>query len=74
MLYKKIHRQHLREFKRGRIFKIDNDTKCEVEKPYIDEECNAIYVRGTMSWRLIPMYGKYSGKLWLKNRITWCSD
>ena len=74
MLYKKVHRQFLREFKRGRIFRIDNGTVCEVEKPYIDEECSAIYIKATMSWCLIPMYGKCSGKLWLKNRITWCDD
>ena len=38
MLYKKIHRQYLREWRLGRKFKLDNGEVYEVTKePFIDE-------------------------------------
>lgn len=39
MLYKKVHRQFLREFKEGRKFKIDNEREIRkiLREPYIEK-------------------------------------
>ena len=37
VLYKKVHRQYLREFKKGRKFKYDNKVHEIIKEPYIDE-------------------------------------
>lgn len=47
MLYKKVHRQFLREFKKGRKFKVGDDVFKVTGKPYtyIDRNlCGAVWV------------------------------
>ena len=64
MLYKKIHRQYVREFRMGRRFRYKG---CRFEitgKPYID--FTFIWIAGC--WELI---NTVSGRLWNKDRITW---
>lgn len=54
MLYKKIHRQHLREFRKGRRFKRGYTVSEIIGKPYIEEKgyfvcvdlLNIIFMRG----------------------------
>lgn len=54
MLYKKIHRQFLREFRVGRKFKYNKVVYEVTEKPHIDPE----YIYSVVSdnkWPLIPL-------------------
>lgn len=71
MLYKKVHRQHIREWRKGRKFKYnDRDEVCRIPftaKPHIIEEFN-ILIEG---WALICMYSPHLGKIVHKDRITW---
>lgn len=64
MLYKKIHRQYLREFRKGRKFLIYGYCDvCDVTRePYIEDNYITIGC-----WRLIPLW---SGELWYKSEIT----
>ena len=68
MLYKKIHRQYLREFKKGRKFKF-NDGSEEVyeifDEPLVDEDDELIWVDG------MSLISLYSGRLLHKDYITW---
>lgn len=62
MLYKKTHRRYLREFRKGRKFKVNgNIYRVAEEKPYI--ELGNIFIDG---WCLIPIVGDCSGKVWYK--------
>lgn len=73
MLYKKIHRQHVRQFRVGRKFRfVDNynDRVYKITgKPHIP-----LFTKGKRStirvdcWDLIFVW---SGKLWHKDDITW---
>ena len=72
MLYKKIHRQYLREWRIGRKFDIINGNVYEVTKePYIGEYYINVLI-GNKNQRLYLIFktGKYSGQL-LQNKITW---
>ena len=77
MLYKKVHRQYLREFREGRKFK-DNSNIYEVtRKPYINEDYIQIDVdNGYFGDRCIAVIALYSGKMWYKYKsdITWLED
>lgn len=68
MLYKKTHRQYLREFRKGREFKF-NDGNEEVYKifdePIIDEYNELIWVD------CMNLISLYSGQLLHKNYIIW---
>ena len=64
MLYKKIHRQYVKEFRKGRKFKIDGEVYEVTREPYIEGE----YITIGCCWRLIPFW---SGGLWYKYEITW---
>ena len=68
MLYKKVHRQHVREFRQGRKYKIydSNIVFVITKKPRIDS-FGAIYVQG---WCLITITGPHLGKMW-HYEITW---
>ena len=62
MLYKKTHRQYLREWRVGRKFKVNGKVyEITKEEPFI--EYGSIFVDG---WCLIPIGGEYSGKVWYK--------
>ena len=68
MLYKKIHRQYLREFKRGRKFKIRNiNCKGKVyevtKEPIIGRV--AIWIDG------MDLISFYSGKIRYKDEFKW---
>lgn len=67
MLYKKVHRQYLREFWIGRKIKdkYDNSIGEVTGKPYT--YYGDIWLEG---WCLIPMTGRYSGTLRNKKRLT----
>ena len=69
MLYKKVHRQYLRQFRIGRKIKDKYDNRIDevAGKPYIDYDWHSIWLGG---WCLIPMTGRYSGILRNKKRIT----
>ena len=80
MLYKKIHRQYLREFKKGRRFKYYDgsyNVRDEVtSKPYIDYSEGAICVKSDydgLEWCLIPIDDYYypRGVRLQKNEIKW---
>ena len=68
MLYKKIHRQYLREWRLDRKFRFrDNKEVYRVAiKPYIDE--GYIKIGG---WRLIYMKGPRLGRLFDKDDFKW---
>ena len=54
MLYKKVHRQFLREFKKGREFRVGDDVYKVTREPCIDPE----YIYSVVSdnaWPLIPL-------------------
>ena len=63
MLYKKVHRQHIREWRLGREFKIRGE---------VDEVASGPYTKGGFiwigNWYLIHLL---SGKLKHKDDITW---
>ena len=72
MLYKKVHRQYLRQFRVGRKFKcygfVYEITK---EKPYIDIKGGSIRID---HWYLIliAITGSGSGQLWID--VEWVED
>lgn len=88
MLYKKIHRQYLREFRVGRKFWLNGDVKYRIDtKPFIGPVgCIAVYLLNLT--RMFegddPSYNVYleliyiadscsgSGILQNKDKITWC--
>ena len=67
MLYKKIHRQYVKEFRRGRKYEYDDGCDSKVfeitRKPQIVE--NFIWVGNLY---IIPLF---SGQLLYKEEITW---
>lgn len=74
MLYKKTHRQYLREFKVGRRYRYEGDGVYEItRKPYIDED---YYIKIDVdndryfSCRCIAVIALYSGKMWYKFKIA----
>ena len=71
MLYKKVHRQYLREWRIGRKFKYLGEVyEITKEKPFIDIECGNIRID---HWFLILILidGEKSGQLWCKDNIEW---
>lgn len=68
MLYKKIHRQYLRAWRKGRKFKYrgSGDVGKVATKPCMTSE--DIWVAG---YDLISLV---TGKLHYKNRVTWLED
>lgn len=64
MLYKKIHRQFLRQWRLGRRFKLSScgDVHEVVGKLYIDYNWHSIWLGG---WCLINMLEEDSGRFWL---------
>ncbi len=70
MLYKKIHRQFFRQFKKGRKFKWDDrEEVCEVVRrgPWVGRV--SILVD---TWQLIRMTGRTRGIIHYRHRmITW---
>ena len=69
MLYKKIHRQFLREFRVGRKFKYGNSRVVHevTSKPRIEGDC--IQVEG---WYLIYIDGPYKYKgVYRGNNVVW---
>ena len=63
MLYKKVHRQYIRQFRIGRKFRFFGDVHEVAEKPYIEN--NTILVNGV---DLIPLY---SGRLLNRSVFVW---
>lgn len=82
MLYKKIHRQFLREFRVGREFKFFDvlEEVYEVtQKPYIDINGIMAYLKGdssgvNMRWYLIHTSGYYKGRILSNGNIAWLED
>ena len=79
MLYKKIHRQHLREFKVGRVFRYGNmfdslqgifevagESYISVGEEYIRVNCHP----GGCALNLIDMHS-HKGRIRHKDHITW---
>lgn len=74
MLYKKVHRQHVREFRVGRKYKFFGRGVHEVTgKPYIVGSCIRVVLDRLSHYTLIYMTGEYSGKLLQAHKITWIS-
>ena len=80
MLYKKIHRQYLREFRIGRKYRIANDERVVAKKPYIHKNGKYIMVFSTIDGSsfcsdqvLITIGGNglFLGQFWHKDDITW---
>lgn len=90
MLYKKIHRQFLREFREGRRFKCENfgDIYRIISKPYIDSRgwwtCVKImfvdkdqHNHQHSHWSVVSItdcFMSHKGELSNKNDITWLED
>lgn len=70
MLYKKVHRQFLREFRIGRRFKYGSfKTIYKItNKPYIDQNYS---IRIVENFPLISMTGPFSGSMLSRDWITW---
>lgn len=70
MLYKKVHRQHVREWRCWRRFKYNDRDEVyripSIAKPHIVEKFNIM----VDEWALISMYGPSLGKIWHKE-IIW---
>ena len=81
MLYKKIHRQHVREFRVGRRFKWYDGLTCRFDvyevtgKPHIDLRYGCISVKlditGPYSWILTPIADPQKG---IMDHINWLED
>ena len=82
MLYKKIHRQYLREWRKGREFRFDDSgEECEIIRrgPYIRD--NYIWADyGDVDYDdsddldLIHLTGPDLGQIWDKNDMIWLED
>lgn len=70
MLYKKIHRQYVKEFRKGRKFKTKYTVSEVIGKPYIEEEG---YYIGVDLFNLIFMRGPSKGIL-IYMGIEWLGD
>ena len=75
MLYKKIHRQHVKQFRKGRKFRFYGFHEVKIIKePYIDGD----YIKINVAYDRYDnpaIISFYSGKLWHKNDdITWLED
>ena len=76
MLYKKIHRQYLREFREGRKYRYENVERVVVKKPYIDGKYIQIIfvIDGHHLCRiqvLISIENLFLGQIWNESDITW---
>ena len=65
MLYKKIHRRHVRKWRIGREFKIRGEVYEVTEKPDIKRSRYNIWVG---EWKVISLI---SGQLWHEDDIKW---
>ena len=85
MLYKKIHRQYLREFRKGRRFKLDGEIYKIIKKPFIDYpfpricvKCESMWCRSSKKSLIIMIdsndYIPSLGERIYKDRITWLKD
>ena len=87
MLYKKIHRQYVKEFREGRKFKCEefgDDVREITSKPYIDSRGWWICVKVMLVdkdrydfWSVISItncFMSHKGELSNKNDITWLEN
>lgn len=79
MLYKKIHRQYLREFREGRKYRYEDVERVVAKKPYIDGKyIQIIYVKDGCRFCsvqiLISIENLFLGELLSKSDITWLED
>ena len=84
MLYKKVHRQYLREFRMGRKFRLNDGVKYRIDtKPFISSVgCIAVNLLNLTSLfegspysvylELIYITDPRSGILQYKDKIIWC--
>ena len=64
MLYKKVHRQYLRQFRIGRKFWYCGFVHEVAKEPYISKKEECIYFNGDkLRWYLIPLGGSSKGRL-----------
>lgn len=76
MLYKKIHRQYVKEFRKGRKYKFFSVWEV-IKEPYIDEGYIKIGINrygvedNVDGWCLIPIVGPYKGRMWRIDSIEW---
>ena len=68
MLYKKIHRQYLRQFRIGRKFKFSDET---VAKLYIVSGCIWVNRSDGCDINLIPLHSPFKGIIGHKDLIDW---
>ena len=68
MLYKKIHRQYIREFKKGRKFKHCDEI---VTKLYIVNGCIWVKRSDGCDINLIPLHSPFKGIIGHKDLINW---
>lgn len=72
MLYKKVHRQFLRDFRVGRKFKTKYSVVCEITKGlHISREWIVVEVDDEDMWYIIKLF---SGQIWDKNDMIWLED
>ena len=71
MLYKKIHRQFLRECRIGRKYRSCSSGNVYVVtgKPHIDSD--SILADG---WNVITIKGQDSGRIWNRSIFAWIED
>lgn len=79
MLYKKVHRQYLREFRIGRTFRYyGRGDVSKITRLYTTRDCYiSVLVRCNcipMSLTLIYMKGPWNGKLLYIDDIEWLED
>ena len=75
MLYKKIHRQHLRQFRKGRKFKFKpgNEVYRVSRKPYIIDEDHTIYV-DFGDYDFLGIISMTSRRIRYIGKIIWLED
>ena len=73
MLYKKVHRQYLRQFKKGRKFKFYKEVYEAISKPFIDYPKICIWCDWCRLYLIMMVDNdvSHSGEIIGKDKITW---
>ena len=72
MLYKKVHRQFVRQFWKGRKFWYCGFVHEVAKEPYISKKEECIFFKGDkLRWYLIPIIGSSKGQLLNTCNFKW---
>lgn len=70
MLYKKYHRNFVKQFRRGAILMFDiGEGDKIISKPFIDSDYGEICIRCTYEWTLVFFDGKINHEMKIKENV-----